>query len=260
MQKTNLIRGGRRSLLTLLAVAATSFVGVNLHAQSDSSASQLLASSLPQGVSLKTASDAQMVEAVRTAVTRDPKMAEGIVRVAIVTKVPASERKGTLRRAPSRRSRPRGDGKSTSQTTTYNPWAVAGVSDARPFVFIAVNTSDPEGYIAAVVAAAAAAAPEQVANIVAAAVAAAPAFAVSITQTAISLAPQYTSQIIGAASGAAPEYASEIAALGGGDNGDNGGGGGNDNQVGSPSFPSSGGGGGTGGSDLTVQVTNVTGQ
>jgi hypothetical protein len=249
IQQTYFIRGGRRSLLTLLALAATSFVGVNLHAQSDSSASQLLASSLPQGVSLKTASDAQMTEAVKAAVARDPNMAEGIVRVAIVTKVPASERNAKPRSAPQqermRRSRPRGDGKSTTQNSTYNPWAAAGVSEARPFVFIAEITSDPEGLIASVIAAAIEAAPDRAAAIVAAAVRAAPAFAVIITRTAVRVAPGQSAAIISAATEAAPGQEAAIASVGSGDGGGEGGGeGGGGGTGGGASSGSSGGGGG----------------
>lgn len=258
----NIIRGGRISLLPVLALAATLFVGGNLHAQSgDAQAKELLASSLPAGVSLSKASDSQMEEAVKAAVARDPRLAEGIVRVAIITKVPAEERKATPRRS---RRAPMGDGKSTSSVNSYNPWATAGVTAAHPYVFIAATTSDAAGYIAAIVSAAVSAAPDRAAEIAAAAASVAPAYAVTITQTAVSAAPGRASEITQAVSAAVPSQSTEISAAAAGTSTVSGGGsdsGVGGSAVGAPSFPSGGGGGGgTGVTDLTPTVTSVTNQ
>lgn len=204
---------GGSSIVHLAAVSSPAEEG---------SATQLLASSLPQGVTLKSASDAQMTEAVKSAVARDPKMAANIVRVAIVTQVPASQRKASARPAPRRRARPRiSDGKEVSQnSSTYNPWATMGVSGARPHVFIAVQTltqAQAESFIYNVVFAAVTAAKAEAADIVRAAIAVAPAFSEIITQAALAALEDESDavkrEIIGVAQAADPEHAAAIAAL-----------------------------------------------
>ena len=84
----------RRGLFGLLAGAALAAVGaVGLHAvATDSEAGQLLASELPAGTSLSTATNEQVVVATRKAVRRAPKLAVSVVRVAILSKTPPRRR------------------------------------------------------------------------------------------------------------------------------------------------------------------------
>lgn len=107
----------RRLAAWLLALAIVLPVGWLWAAQSnDSAATQLLASELPAGVTLASANADQMVAAVRKAVKSDPTMTSGIVRVAIVTKVPASRRG----RPGPRPRRPR-EGKDVSESEIAIP-------------------------------------------------------------------------------------------------------------------------------------------
>ncbi len=94
MFKNNLILT-RRGLLGLLATAAFAVVGaVGLHAvATDSEAGQLLASELPAGTSLSTASNEQVVVATRKAVRKAPRLAVSVVRVAILSKTPPRSRR-----------------------------------------------------------------------------------------------------------------------------------------------------------------------
>ena len=116
----------RRLAAWLLALAIALPVGLVWAAQSnDSAATQLLASELPAGVTLASANADQMVAAVRSAVKSDPRMTAGIVRVAIVTKVPASSRRPRPRR-------PR-EGKNVAQNEV-KPWL-----DGASSVFIAAT-------------------------------------------------------------------------------------------------------------------------
>jgi hypothetical protein len=206
---------GGASIVHLAAVSSPAEEG---------SATQLLSSSLPSGVSLKDASDAQMTEAVKAAVARDPKMAASIVRIAIVTKVPASERRQSAPAPSPRRLRPRsaprGDGKSLSQNSTYNPWASAGVGGAQPRVFIAAVLTDPaaiDAFIYNTVFNAVSLAKGERDNIVRAAIGAAPAYAATITRAALAaLADEPQSvrdAILGVAENAAPDQAETLAAL-----------------------------------------------
>ena len=84
----------RRGLLGLVAGAALAVVGaVGLHAvATDSEAGQLLASELPAGTSLATATNAEVIVATRKAVRRAPKLAVSVVRVAILSKTPPRRR------------------------------------------------------------------------------------------------------------------------------------------------------------------------
>lgn len=100
MPKNN-VSPSRRGLSRLLAVAAFAVVGaVGLHAvATDSEAGQLLASELPSGTSLSTASNAQVVVATRRAVRKSPKLAVRVVRAAILSKTTPRR---TPRRTPGR--------------------------------------------------------------------------------------------------------------------------------------------------------------
>ncbi len=107
----------RRLAAWLLALAIALPAGLVWAAQSnDAAATQLLASELPSGVTLASANADQMVAAVRAAVKSEPKMTAGIVRVAIVTKVPASRRG----RPGPRPRRPR-EGKDVSESGIVIP-------------------------------------------------------------------------------------------------------------------------------------------
>lgn len=79
----------RRFIGSVSALALTVLGAASLYAvATDSDAGQLLASELPAGVTLSTASNEQVITATRRAVRREPKMAVSVVRVAIVAKTP----------------------------------------------------------------------------------------------------------------------------------------------------------------------------
>lgn len=84
----------RRDLAGLLAGVALAIVGaIGVHAvATDSEAGQLLASELPAGTSLSTATNEQVIVATRRAVRKKPELAVGVVRVAILSKTPARRR------------------------------------------------------------------------------------------------------------------------------------------------------------------------
>ncbi len=126
----------RRLTAWLLALLITLPVGWLMAAQrNDAAATQLLASELPAGVTLASANADQMVAAVRSAVRSEPKMTAGIVRVAIVTKVPTSSRR------PSPRPRRPREGKNVTENEIQIP------ESWRNGVFIAqVTISDPCSY------------------------------------------------------------------------------------------------------------------
>ncbi|MBV9656578.1 MAG: hypothetical protein JO295_00575 [Verrucomicrobia bacterium] len=147
----------RRFAIWFLTLVGLLPVGWLLAAQTnDSAATQLLASELPTGVTLANANADQMVAAVRSAVRSDPRMAPGVVRVAIITKVASANRRQRAPRTTPRR-RPHESKDVAEQTVTFPS---LGGSD---FVFIAQisNQFDPCAYANRILRAAIAEAPGQ---------------------------------------------------------------------------------------------------